>query len=86
MPADDHEKDCCMFHYCDNNFHVSNNMSWDDQNVVLHVLVLGQLHNHVHVLNLLSSIWAAAAGTAVGTIDWQVEFDNTGEGVVAYNL
>ena len=86
MPVDGHEKYFCMFHYCDNNFYVSNNRSWDDKNVVLHVLVLGQLHNHVHILELLSSIRAAAASTAVGTVDWHVEADNMGEGVVAHNL
>ena len=75
-----------MFHYCDNNFHVSNNRSWDDQNVVLCVLVLDQLHDHVHVLELLLSIQDASAGTAAGTVDWQVKADKTGEGVVAYKL
>ena len=61
-----------MFHYCGNNFHVSKNRSWDDQNVFLHVLVLvlDQFHDHVHVLNLLSSTRAVVAGTYAGTVDW----------------
>ena len=75
-----------MFHYCGNNFHVSNNRSWDDQNVFLHFLVLDKFHDHVHVLDLLSSIRADAAGTAAGTVDWQVEVDKTGEGLVEYKL
>ena len=75
-----------MFHYCDNNFYVSNNRSWDDKNVALHVLVLDQLHEHVHILKLLSSIQADAAGTAVGTADCQVDADKMGEKVVAYKL
>ena len=58
------------------------NRSWDNQNVVLHVLALGQLHDHFHVLDLLSFIWAADSGT----VDWQVEDDKMGEGVVAHNL
>ena len=86
LPIDGHEKDCCIFHYCDNNFHVSNNRSWDNQNVVLHVLVLGKLHVHIHVLYLLSSTRDAAAGTAAGTVYWQVEADKMGEGVVEYKL
>ena len=73
-----------MFYYCGNNFHVSNNRSWDNQNVFLHVLVLDQLHDHVHVLNLLSSIRAAASGTAAGNVDLKVKVDKTGEGVVVY--
>ena len=77
-----------MFHYCDNNLHVSNNTSWDDQNVVLHVLVLVlvQLHDQVHVLDLLSYIRDAAAVNSAGTVDWQVEADKMEEGVVAYKL
>ena len=75
-----------MVHYCGKTFHVSNNRSWDDQNDVLHVLVLDQFHDHVHVLNLLSSIRAAADGTAAGTVDWKVEADKMGEGVVAHKL
>ena len=75
-----------MFHYCGKHFHVSNNRSWDYQKVFLHVLVLGQFHDHVHVFDLLSSIRAAAAGTAAGTVDWQVEVDKTGEGLVKYKL
>ena len=75
-----------MFHYCGNNFHVSNNRSLDDQNVFLHVLVRDQFHDHLHVLDLLSSIRAAAAGAAVGIVDWPVEVDKTGEGMVAYKL
>ena len=55
-------------------------------NVFLHVLVLDHFHYHVHVLNLLSSIRAAVAGTAAVTVDWQVEVDSTGEGLVAYKL
>ena len=84
--VDGHDKYCCMFHYCDKNFNVSNNRSRYDQNVFLHVLVLDQIHDHVHVLDLLSFIRAAAAGIAAGTVDWQVEVDKTGEGVVVYNL
>ena len=82
LPVDGREKDCCMFHYCGTNFHVSNNRSLDDQNVFLHVLVLvlDQIHDHVHVLDLLSFIRAAAAGIAAGTVDWQVEVDKTGGG------
>ena len=63
---------------------MSNNISWNDQNVFLHVLVRDQFH--VHVLDLHSSIRAAAAGTAAGIVDWTVEVDKTGEGVVAYKL
>ena len=75
-----------MFHYFDINFHVSNNRSRDDQNVVLHILVLGQLRDHVHVIEILSSIRDDAAGTAAGTVDYQVEVDKTWEGVVVYKL
>ena len=75
-----------MFHYCGNNLNVSNNRSLDDKIVFLYVLVLYQFHNHVHVLNLLSSIRAAVAGTAAGTVDWQVEVDKTGEGLLVYKL
>ena len=40
----------------------------------------------LHVLDLLSSIRDAVASTAVGTVDWQVKIDKTGEGLVAYKL
>ena len=73
-----------MFHYCVSNFYVSKNRSWDNQKVFLHVLVLDQFT--VHFLKLLSPIRAAVAGTAAGTVDWQVEVDKTGDGVVAYKL
>ena len=75
-----------MFHYCGNNFHVSNNRSWDDQNVFLHVFVQDQFPNHVHFLDLLSSIRAAADGTATGTVDWHVEADKMGEGLEVHKL
>ena len=65
-----------MFYYCGNNFHVSNNRSLDDKIVFLHVLVLDQFHEHVHVLDLLSSIRVAV--TASGNVNWQVEFDKKG--------
>ena len=75
-----------MFHYCGNNFHVSNNRSLDDQIVFLHVLVLNQFHDHVHILDLLSSIRAAVSGTNAGTVDCQVKVDKTGEGLLVYKL
>ena len=75
-----------MFNYCGNNSHVSNNRSLDDQIVFIHVLVLNQFHNHFHFLDLLSSIRSTVAGTDDGTVDWQVEVDKTGEGLLVYKL
>ena len=69
--VDGHEKDFCMFYYCGNNFHVPNNRSLDDKIVFLHVLVLNNFHDHdhVHVLDLFSSIRAAVAGTDSSNVD-----------------
>ena len=66
--------------------HMSNNRSLYDQIFFLHVLVLNQFHNHVHFLDLLSSIRSTVAGTDDGTVDWRVEVDKIGEGLLVYKL